>query len=457
VRHNVSEQMLMLSSTDVPSVVSSRSARVCRRAQMGSRILLACFGLQLFGSACSSTPAIKRSHSPAREDASVAADGGERRSDAGAAQELDAASTDAAARADADVESDAGKPEQPAQARDAASDEGKPKPSEKFDIEAFSEKLAMAVCDSLRDCLGEQKLRAFVDNEACDAHFARSFAQADFGTLHDSVERGRMQLQPKSLDQCYADTRKLGCAIQTERLPASCQVALQGTVEVGDACTIGADCAGQSFCPATDCPRVCTARRAAAGSCTRDEECLSGLICAQGQCTAPAALGEACAGSSNAVCALGTSCVGSSKEQTGSCVANAEVQVGELGAVCTPGGTLCTEGLSCAFDGDQGFNCQEAVASGEECHLALPTQCPASEYCTAEDVTTAGRCAALPSDGEPCVLGSECAGGHVCMNASAGAVVCRRVRDLTEACDADAMCRSGRCAQGKCAASAVCE
>jgi hypothetical protein len=415
---------------------------------VSSRILLACLGLQLFCGAC--TKDAPSDHKPAAmaDDASVAADGGERSSDAGTAQDMDAAAE----------EVDAGKADASAPREDTTKkDAGKPRASEPFDLKGFSSNLAKAVCDSLRDCLGEQKLRAFVDNEDCEVHFAKAFAQSDFGALHDSVENGRMQLHPDGLERCYADTRKLGCAIQTERLPASCTSALKGMVKEGESCTIGADCAGESFCPATECPRVCTARRAAAGSCERDEECRSGLICVQGQCAKPAALDQACAGTSKGVCELGTSCVGSSKDQAGKCLANSDVQVGELGAVCTPGGSLCQEGLSCAYDGDQGFNCQEAAESGASCHLALPTQCPASEYCTAEDVTSEGKCAALPKDGEACVLGSECAGGHVCVRAAEGEVVCKRVRDLAEACDVDAECRSSRCATGKCAANAACD
>jgi hypothetical protein len=133
------------------------------------------------------------------------------------------------------------------------------------------------------------------------------------------------------------------------------------------------------------------------------------------------------------------------------------VQIGAIGDVCTPGGALCKEGLSCAYDGEQGFNCQAAVAAGEPCHLALPTMCPIAQYCTAEDVTTDGLCAALPIEGESCVLGGECAGGHVCLSAGDNAVVCRRVRDLGQTCEVDAMCRSGRCAQGTCAATEVCD
>jgi hypothetical protein len=351
---------------------------------------------------------------------------------------------------------DTGAPGEPAAARDAGTD-AQASDAAQVDVEGFSRGLAAALCESLKTCLGEQKLRTFVKNEDCETRFAASFAQGDFATLQDSVERGRVEVRPEAVDKCYADTRAMGCAIHTERLPASCQEAFAGQVAAGGTCTSGNDCAGKSYCPTTACPRACTARHAAAESCTRDEECESGLICAQSVCAKPAALGAACAGTSGGQCALGSSCVGSTKEQAGRCVANAEVQAGAIGDVCTPGGTLCREGLSCAFDGNEGFSCQRASASGEACHLALPTQCPAAEYCTAEDVTTEGRCAALPTDGQPCVLGSECAGGHVCMSAGESAVVCKRVRDLAEACEADAMCRSGRCAQGKCAAIDVCD
>jgi hypothetical protein len=448
VRHNVSEQMLMFSSTDLSFVVTRRPARA-------SRFLWACLALQLTGSACSTSDTAGATPAATGDDASVAADsgknadasvppatapdaatsgsGGAPAPDAGTATANDAATSEDAAVSDASAPSDGD-----------------------VDVADFSAKLASAVCASLRTCLGEQKLRAFVDDEPCEDRFAASFAQGDFATLTDSIERGRVELHAESLESCYADTRALGCAIHTERLPASCQAAFQGKVALGEACTSGSDCMGKSYCPTTACPRVCTARGTAADSCARDEECESGLICAQGACAAPAAIGETCGGTSSGVCALGTSCVGSTKEQSGECLANGDVQIGAVGDVCTPGGTLCKEGLSCAYDGDQGFNCQEPAASGEPCHLALPTQCPASEYCTAADVTTEGVCSALPTDGQACVLGSECAGGHVCLSSGENAVVCRRVRDLAEACEVDAMCRSGRCAQGKCAATEIC-
>lgn len=438
----------MLHSIHLSSVVPRRSSLV------GSRILLACLSLQVLGSACSSNATSSTTTTPslgaAGQDASVAADGGTR-ADASMAPTADAGTGQAVTNQPAPVASDASVTRE-----DAARPEDAAEP-QRLDVEAMSRSLAKAVCAALLECLGEQKLRAFVDSEVCEDRFGAGFAQSDFSSLTDSIERGRVELHADALERCYADTRKQGCAIQSERLPASCQQALKGTVAEGDTCTTGADCSGQAFCTTGTCPRVCTARRDVAGSCTRDEECKSGSICVQSKCAVPAAVGEPCGGTTGAVCALGTSCVGSTTEAAGQCATNASVQSGALGEVCTPGGTLCQEGLSCAYDGDQGFNCQAAVLADEPCHLALPTQCPATQYCTAQDVTTEGHCAALPVDGEPCVLGSECAGGHVCLSAGGDSVVCRRVRDLTETCTLDAMCRSGRCAEGKCAPTEVCD
>jgi hypothetical protein len=326
-----------------------------------------------------------------------------------------------------------------------------------FSSAELAKDLARAVCVALQGCLGDQKLAAFVGRESCESRFTANLAQQDFATLEQSAKRGRVIVTRDDLEQCYSDTRALGCKIQSDRLPASCQRAIAGQSEAGEACSIAADCAGDTYCPSSACPRVCTPRSTAGGSCARDEECGNGLICLAEHCRAPAAVGDACAGTSGAVCALGMSCVGSSQTQAGMCARNAEVQVGAEGDACTPGGSLCLEGLSCAFDGGSGFNCQAAAPSGGVCHLALPGQCPNDEYCSAQDVMTEGSCHKLPLEGAACVLGGECAGGHVCLAGSDGKGTCWKFRDLGETCTKDAMCRSSSCVAGKCAAPATCD
>jgi hypothetical protein len=316
-------------------------------------------------------------------------------------------------------------------------------------------KLGGAVCDALAACLGPQKLSALFNREACATRIVGGLAQDDLAPLSDSIQKQRVALHAEQLAACYDDTRALGCEVQTQRLPASCQAAIAGQVAVGDVCSIGSDCAGEAFCPLTACPRVCTERNASGGTCNRDEECVSGLLCTAGTCAAPAALGAACAGSSGAVCALGASCVGSTDTKSGHCTSNAEVQADALGAACSPGGTLCQEGLSCAWDGSAAFSCQAAAGPNAACHLALPTQCPVDQYCDAKDVMTEGKCVVLPGDGQACAVSDQCAPGALCVLESSKSI-CRKIGDLGDACSQAGLCRSGSCTGGKCTTRPVC-
>lgn len=326
-----------------------------------------------------------------------------------------------------------------------------------IDVERLARELAGAICSSLQKCVGEQKLAALMAREDCNERLTKTFAQSDFAGLADSIESGAVVFDESALEACYRDARSLACDAQTERLPPSCQRALAGQRRAGESCTLGVDCVPEAFCPSTaECPRTCEPTRPAGQRCARDEECQRGLICVEGQCSAPVAAGSACAGDSGAICALGLSCVGSTDTEPGTCQENREVQVGGLGDVCTPGGRLCKEGLSCAYDSPSTFKCRAAAKRGATCRLALPGQCPLDSYCNAPEVTADGECVALPVDGEDCVLGDDCAPGHVC-TVKDDSAICRRLADLGEDCLADGLCRSGLCIDGQCAARPVCE
>ncbi len=323
--------------------------------------------------------------------------------------------------------------------------------------EEISASLAAAVCEALESCVGKQKLAALNAREDCAERFTKTFTQDDFGSLQASIDAGSVVLDPAQIETCYADTRALRCDVQTERLPASCQAAIAAQRSAGDTCTLDADCKPDTYCTITAaCPRTCEATGDEGADCTRDAECDRGTICVAGKCAAPVTSGEPCAGNSGAVCALGLSCVGSTDAQPGACRPNAEVQAGAVGAVCSPGGTLCKEGLSCAFDSGSTFKCVAAVGRGDTCRLALPAQCPSDTYCNATEVTTTGKCVALPSDGMPCVLGDDCAPGHSCIVEGSDAT-CRKVGDLGSACSSDALCRSGSCQDDVCALRTRCE
>jgi hypothetical protein len=323
-------------------------------------------------------------------------------------------------------------------------------------VSEISASLASAICDALKGCVGAAKLAMLTGREDCVARYSASLEQDEFGTLAESVKAGAIKLDESKLATCYDDTRAQGCNVVADRLPTSCQEAIAAQKNVGESCSLDADCAGDAFCPIDSaCPRNCQANQAAGAACTRDAECQRGATCNAGKCSVPAATGEACAGSSGSVCALGESCVGSDNMTPGTCDTNANVQSGELNAACTPGGSLCKEGLSCAYNG-VAFECVGAVGKGEACTLALPSQCPVDTYCSAADLGQSGTCLALPTEGKTCVLNNACAGGHVCVTQNSTAT-CRKLGDVGDACLADGLCRSGVCDNGTCAIRSRCE
>lgn len=330
-------------------------------------------------------------------------------------------------------------------------------PGQATDGSVIAAALANAICDALRDCVGPAKLAALSAREDCVARFSASLAQDEFGSLAASIEAGSVVIDESKLDSCYDDTRALGCNVVAERLAPSCQIALAGQRAAGDDCALNVDCGADLFCPISgECPRACEATRPAGEACRRDDECQVGLICNALICSAPVSVGEPCAGTSGATCKLGLSCVGSTDTQPGACQTNESVQAGAAGAVCSPGGTLCREGLSCAFDSGSTFKCVAAVAKGASCKLALPSQCPIDTYCDATEVTATGKCTELPVAGEACVLGDDCAPGHICVTQDSTST-CRRIGNVGDECLADSLCRSGACVDGTCVVRAVCE
>jgi hypothetical protein len=322
-------------------------------------------------------------------------------------------------------------------------------------IQDIAAGLARAMCSALRDCVGPSGLRSLVGRESCEQRFSATYAQSGFALLAESVARQRIVVHKELLEQCFKDTAALGCNVQRERPPSSCSRAIEGRVALGDTCSSGWDCTGATFCSEGACPRSCVARVAAGTACDSDNDCTSGLLCAAEKCVAPGLAGDSCGGKSAVPCILGAACVDSTEDTAGTCRANSEILVAELGAACDLNTVYCREGLSCGFDG-AALSCQNPVSSGEMCHLAAPAQCPKDEFCNATRIDQAGHCQMMPVAGEACVLDGECAAGYVCV-AEAGKPVCRPLRNLAEACNQSGECRSGRCADAHCAAGIVCE
>jgi hypothetical protein len=336
------------------------------------------------------------------------------------------------------------------------------KPNDDPAIIAFTSNLAASVCKALLGCLGQQKLDSFIGREDCQTRFTAAFSQSSFGTLQQSVEANRVKFHQDMLQKCYDDTEALACEIQNRRLPDSCQAAIEGQIAVGDVCSNAGECSGDAFCSQGACPRTCQTRAALGANCGSDDECASGGYCAQGKCTKPAAVTEACGGDTALFCTLGASCIGNTvaasgmPAKAGACKLNSDIQIHNEGETCQFTGELCVEGLSCAYNGTNGFTCQAAVPSGGTCRPAVPTMCPNGEFCDQTDISKQGSCKGLPTDGQACVLSGACAAGHVCV-ADGSSAVCKKIGALGDACTANGFCRSGYCIDASCGLPPVCE
>jgi hypothetical protein len=321
------------------------------------------------------------------------------------------------------------------------------------DPDAIRTALAAAICDALLACVGPAALPVLTAREDCKAYYTTALTEDDLSALDRAIASGTIALHPEQLQTCYHDTRALECQVQTERIPASCDLAIQGKRHIGEACRLNAECGSGNFCPVGEsCPRVCQAAKASGQTCARDDECRRGLICVKGSCGAPAADNAACGGATGAACVLGDSCAGGTDTVPGSCSRDATIQVGDVNTSCNPNtGPWCRDGLSCAYDGAAGFKCVAAVAKGAMCRLALPSQCPNDSYCNASDAISLGTCTALPSEGQACAPGDQCAPGQLCVVKDASSAgTCRRWLKLGDVCSDSSLCRSGACVQHRC-------
>ena len=315
---------------------------------------------------------------------------------------------------------------------------------------------AGAICDALESCVGESKLRELMRREDCESRVEAELVATDFAHMDMAISTGRVLYDPSKLAECEEGIRDMACDVVAFSFPQACVDVLKGNVEVDGECVISAECAGTAFCGGTDsCPSTCTALLGEDETCSGDSQCADGLRCIGRSCAPPSQVDEPCGGTSGTVCALGLNCLGATDVEIGRCVTNADIQVGDMGDVCEPGGELCMDGLSCVFDGSAGFVCEGPVESGGSCHLGLPGQCPVDEFCDTSEITAEATCEALPQDGEACVLNGLCAPGHACVQ-EGGNTTCRLIQDNGGACGADAACRSGNCVGGACMPPPAC-
>lgn len=318
---------------------------------------------------------------------------------------------------------------------------------------------AQATCDALLDCIGNAELLAdTLGGRDCERLYESKLLNGDTLYVYESLVAGRISYGGPDVGvTCLADIRKQGCAVITSRLPASCELALNGTVALGKDCTINDDCAGDAYCAKgalPTCPGVCAPLRTEDMTCTSndDEQCDDGLICSGGTCKSLGVLNQAC-GTGLPKCNPGLVCF---DPGTGAvCSSLATLYFKKLGQACDVQSALCEPGLVCESVSGTSGKCAMTVGKGSSCKRAQPNQCPIDQYCNAAGAGTTGKCVDRPGDGVSCLTGrsQQCADGALCINGT-----CRKLSQPGEACVDDAQCYSGTCGDdAKCAAPLMCK
>lgn len=220
-------------------------------------------------------------------------------------------------------------------------------------------------------------------------------------------------------------------------------------------CRSDSDCDASERCNTAsgDCEARPSTGAALGGACTAGADCASG-VCNQGICT------QSCNWLDTTSCPSGFYCNG---RATGSC-GNGLCLAGSAGG--GDFGTACTENTECAS-----LFCAEGKCS-EPCVPSGVTSCPSGTVCQAGNVQTCGSCQAAGLLGDACEGSSDCAsrlcasapeigsfcttpcadqdpcpGGYACVEAAGTSICIPTRRGLGNACETQAECASGICAQ----------
>jgi hypothetical protein len=379
-------------------------------------------------------------------------DGGHK--DAGAHKDAGRARTDAGSRSDDD--GGAGGPSK-------AADAGGGDAGHALTADAVPGLFAEAVCGALNDCLGPVLLLDYLKGTPCVSLITQQQSDRDLHWLGESVAAGRVLLRQARFDDCLADLKAFGCAVQSRRLPQSCEDAIEGQVPLHQSCSIDYDCASDAYCDkglqTETCPGSCVSTQSEGLPCKASNECADHLICRAGSCAALLKEADPCETSNGQpTCPPGLVCQGASGSRK---CQSLGVYAGKLDESCDALGTLCEVGLVCESltSSDTSGVCKKPVDKDADCRRAVPNECPTTQYCKSAQSGTmeralpgeVGICADLPPDGGSCSVVS-CAPGTVCVNE-----VCRAMKAAGGICESSTECFSGDCEGGICVTALDCQ
>ena len=304
-----------------------------------------------------------------------------------------------------------------------------------------------ALCDRLVRC-GDVADKAF-----CVAVYDQLFND---GTLKADQANGSISYDDKLAGECIDALGGASCdpTTQDNRVePQSCKDAVKGNRHAGDACYNDLQCSsGSCNITNTTCGMACCAgtcamdppAAVAIGQSCASAPCVDGAYCdGTSTCAALIAIGGTC--TTDNACAYGSVCAGTT---TMTCTATPKA-----GDACLQhqGGTDCVvTGLVC----DATTHCVALLDKGATCDPNAP-MCKEDLYCD----TTTTQCTARPGDGATCDPNVGCAPPDTCVvTGTATTGTCTAPMANGAACQNDSDCQSNFCdtTMSKCADPTVC-
>lgn len=281
-----------------------------------------------------------------------------------------------------------------------------------------------AQCDHYVQC-GE-----ISSHDACVALLSQGF---NFDELVQSVNQGLVSYDGEKAQSCLDTLSGLSCdpSVEENRVAIpDCDEAIKGTVADGGACKNSNECVSGSCavttCTMACCPGTCNPSPPALapiGQSCSTTNCVDGAYCnASAVCAALLDPGATCTGDNE--CGYGTVCAGAT---TLTCISPpqkaGDACISRSGSPdCVIDGLYCNSSNKCANYLDSGATCGATdpcmfdLACNSTCG-ALPAigdncpqfQCAAGAYCQVDTTTgMATTCAALKADGATCAQSSEC-------------------------------------------------
>jgi len=354
------------------------------------------------------------------------------------------------------------------------------------DLDSLKAQLTQAYCNALVDCPGGSPVAFFSILFSSPSECVNSLTFLGDQALEEvekALARGTVTYNATVAQSCLSTIESAAlCAGQFGVLATACEGAFVGSLNEGDSCYSGLECASGLYCnDDAGCPGVCTAMKAVGESCSSSSECLfsgSGAGIAdcwfQGggspTCTnitygAPAAVGQPCGslGSppdiSEVACQSGAVCDAASGE-AGTCVATVPV-----GSACTFQVDVCADNAQCIPSPDFSATCVAVTlvkTAGGGCAPADVAFCDpfsrltcdeASQTCQPYGDGSLG--ATCPADSFFSFPGLTCNEGLYCSPDSA---TCVTAKADGESCNEDEECLSGTCefSSGTCTSEEQC-